>query len=95
MLTSIKNFYEQLVSERLQALLAEGRDDIDEDYLDDIACVALNRLPARYVRHTVDLAFHMNDDEWERVNKEVDDVVLAAIEFTRRRIDARPGSGDY
>jgi len=31
--------------------------------LADVACVALNRLPARYVRHDVDLVFYLTEHE--------------------------------
>jgi hypothetical protein len=33
------------------------------DMLADVACVALNRLPARYVRHDVDLVFYLTEHE--------------------------------
>lgn len=36
--------------------------NVDSDYLSDVACVALNRLPARYIRHEVDMAFYMTQD---------------------------------
>ena len=95
MFSSISNYYERLVFERLQTLLSDDSGSLDREYLDDVACVALNRLPPRYVRHTVDLAFHMNDAEWEALLKQVDDVVQQAIQFTKRRTEERPSSGDY
>ena len=95
MFATITNYYERLVFERLQTLLAEKEGEIDPEYLDDVACVALNRLPPRYVRHTVDLAFHMSDSEWEALLQQVDTVVTEAINFTRRRNDSRPTSGEY
>ena len=35
----------------------------DGELLADVACVALNRLPARYVRHDVDLMFYLTEGE--------------------------------
>ncbi|GAB6043797.1 late competence development ComFB family protein [Endothiovibrio diazotrophicus] len=95
MFSTITNYYERLVFERLHALLKEKEGGIDPEYLDDVACVALNRLPPRYVRHSVDLAFHMSDAEWEALLQEVDAVVTESLEFTKRRHDARPVSGEY
>ena len=95
MFSTITNYYERLVFERLQTLLQEKEGGIDPEYMDDVACVALNRLPPRYVRHTVDLAFHMNDAEWEKLLQEVDKVVTEALAFTKRRVDSRPTSGEY
>lgn len=94
MLSTINNYYEHMVSERIRVLLGESSEPMDSDYLDDIACVALNQLPPRYVRHNVDLAFHMTDSEWEELNRRVDDAVLYAIEFTKRRSNQRP-IGDF
>jgi hypothetical protein len=41
------------------------------DLLADIACVALNKLPARYIRHDVDHAFFMSGDERENHRRRV------------------------
>ena len=94
MFSTINNYYERLVFERLHALMLEKEGSIDQEFLDDVACVALNRLPPRYVRHTVDLAFHMSDAEWEELLKQVDSVVTEALAFTKKRV-GRPSSGEY
>jgi competence protein ComFB len=95
MFSTISNYYERLVFDRLQTLLRDADGKVDPDYMDDVACVALNRLPPRYVRHTVDLAFHMTDSEWEELLRQVDLIVVEAIEFTQRRTGERPTSGEY
>ncbi len=87
---SIHNYYEQRV---LEALLAgpEGLQSSDDDYLSDIACVALNQLPARYVRHNVDLIFYMTPEERERMDEEVARAVRTAIDYVNQhRDDERP-----
>ncbi|MFN9764674.1 MAG: late competence development ComFB family protein, partial [Pseudomonadota bacterium] len=33
------------------------------DLLADVACVALNRLPTRYIRHEVDFVFYLSERE--------------------------------
>ena len=35
----------------------------NDDLLADVACVALNRLPPRYIRHEVDFAFYLSERE--------------------------------
>jgi len=47
----------------------------------DIACVALNRLPPRYIRFEVDMAFFMTPDELVQTNNSVIKAVDEAITF--------------
>lgn len=51
----IRNYYEVLLLEQLKedGLL----DTASEDYLADLCCVALSRLPAKYIRYIVDTVF--------------------------------------
>lgn len=76
---SIHNFYEKLVINRIAEVI--GKDKRDEDYLADIACVALNNLPARYIRHEVDMIFYMPPEDYDQVNEKVEQVVDEAIKF--------------
>ena len=96
MLSSIQNYYERLVMESIQDIL-EGRDGMpdphacDPEYLEDLACVALNRLPPRYVRHSVDLASHLDDEERRLMQERVAEAVGQAIEtIARRRASREP-----
>ena len=41
--------------------------------LADVACVALNRLPARYVRHDVDMVFYLTEQERKVINVSMDE----------------------
>jgi len=86
---SIHNYYEQLVVERIRQNVApqEG----DEDFLQDVACVALNQLPARYVHHNVDLLFYMSGAERARMEQDVENAVAMAVEYvTKHRASKRP-----
>jgi len=69
---SIHNYYEQMVID--QILRSNDRANTDTDFLADVACVALNRLPPRYVRHDVDMTFFLTPDEMETM---IERVVLA------------------
>ncbi|MDZ7803878.1 late competence development ComFB family protein [Thiohalophilus sp.] len=90
---SIHNYYEQLVLDQLLKLTdSELRDESDEsdesdDFLSDIACVALNQLPPRYVRHNVDTAFYMTQEEREAIDQEVDKAVKKAIDYVNKHRD--------
>jgi hypothetical protein len=85
---TIHNYYEKLVSSALLEQLAGIEPVPDQDVIDDITCVALNQLPARYVRHTVDLVFYMPADERAHINGAVNEAVRMAIQFVTEQTDA-------
>ena len=86
--TSLHNYYEQLVVNQVKDL-APQYPLLGDDHLPDVACVALNRLPPRYIRHAVDLAFHMT--ERERLDSEqlLRETVVHAFEFVQARYAMR------
>lgn len=61
----------------------------DEDLLADASCIALNALPAHYVRHAVDLSFHISDIEREKHAKAVSAAVEEALRLVQLRRVAR------
>ncbi|WP_295399180.1 late competence development ComFB family protein [uncultured Thiocystis sp.] len=89
MLSSIGNYFERLVMERLHDTLDENGNPLDAEYAEDLACVALNYLPPRYVRHSVDLASHLSDADQRNLLEEVSDAVNFALATTRRRQKVR------
>ncbi|MBV5309850.1 late competence development ComFB family protein [Chromatium okenii] len=89
MLSSISNYYERLVLERLYDVFKSEHTPLEDDYMDDLACVALNYLPARYVRHCVDFASHLSDSELDDLHIEVADAVSFAMATTQRRTAER------
>lgn len=89
MLSTIENYYERLVVDRIREVFTERDELLDPAYFDDLACVALNYLPPRYVRYSIDLASHMSDEEQASMAQEVADAVSFAIETTRRRQEQR------
>lgn len=78
---SIHNYYENLVFKELNNSTERRKLDVDEDFIEDVACVALNRLPTRYVRHHVDLAFYITAEEHRSINDSVKRAVEDALEF--------------
>jgi hypothetical protein len=84
--TQISNYYEKLVVDEIM-----GRQDIDEndDVLIDIACVALNQLPSRYFRYSVDMAFYLSASENVKMEEDVKKSVDHAITFVREHKNRR------
>ncbi len=82
---TIQNYYERLVIEEIRKRIEEGGTQVDSDYITDIACVALNRLPARYIRHEVDMVFYMTQDELLNTTNEVAHAVKEAFVFVAER----------
>ena len=80
----VHNYYERLVFEEVLRRAAK-RPDLMPDALADIACVALNRLPARYVRHDVDLMFYLTEHERHAIELSL----AAAIDFAFTYVSER------
>lgn len=76
---NIHNYYENLVAESLVKQLTDSAMDIEQ--LSDIACVALNRLPPRYYRHEIDMAFYLSPTEHKEMKDKVDQAVKQAIVY--------------
>ena len=88
---NINNYFEKLVFDVLQVKINDGLLDNDEDYLGDIACVALNQLPSRYVRHNVDMVFYMTSEEREQNQVIVEEAVTMAVDYVNKhRHSERP-----
>ena len=58
---------------------------VTSDLLCDVACVALNRLPPRYIRHEVDFRFYLT----ERERIEIDSAVQEAVSYAFNFVEAR------
>ena len=81
---NIHNYFEKLVFDEIQNKLLKNEINNTEDYLGDIACVALNQLPARYVRHDVDMVFYMTAEERENNIVQVKSAVIMAIDYVQK-----------
>lgn len=76
----IFNYYESLVFGEIDKTLANGDKTYTRDTISDIACVALNQLPSRYIRYNIDLALYMEFDEKIQTEKDVAVSVKKAFE---------------
>ncbi len=73
---SVHNYYERLVINEINEHYSSRFDD--PDVLADMACIALNRIPARYIRYDIDMSFYMSTEEHILVEKTVKKAVRKA-----------------
>ena len=76
--TSVRNYYENMVFNEVTAQMGEKT---SSDKQSDAACIALNHLPPRYIRHEVDMFFYLSPQEREEIIEKVRIAVSNAIEF--------------
>lgn len=57
--------------------------------LADVACVALNRLPPRYIRHEVDFVFYLSERERGENERHLNEAVDYAFGFVQARTAMR------
>ena len=90
---NINNYFEKLVIDVIQEKLQSNQLEHDDDFLADIACVALNQLPSRYVRHNVDMVFYMTLEEREQNKIIVENAVEMAVDYVKQHLhDERPST---
>jgi Late competence development protein ComFB len=88
--TSVRNHNERSVydavlrqAERYPALAQ------DAGLLADVACVALNRLAPRYIRHQVDFLFYLSERERAESERQMQESVEYAFGFVQARTAMR------
>lgn len=88
--SSVRNHNERAVQEAVlkQALAYPGIGH-NTELLADVACVALNRLPPRYIRHEVDFAFYLSERERTEADTQVQEAVDFAFGFVQARTAMR------
>lgn len=82
-LDSVHNYYEHMVIAEIQKQL--GSKAASSDFIADIACVALNHLPPRYIRYDVDMAFYLSPKESMEMEEKVTNAVREAVAFVESR----------
>lgn len=88
--TSVRNHNERAVFDAVLEQAARhpglaGRPEL----LADVACVALNRLPPRYIRHEVDFAFYLSERERGQSDRHLAEAVDYAFGFVQARTAMR------
>jgi hypothetical protein len=80
----LHNYYERLVVQEVHDQ-SERVQQGDRDFLADVACVALNRLPPRYIRHDVDMTFFMSPQDMMEIERKVSQAVTDALHYVESR----------
>jgi len=84
--SSVYNTHEKTIFEAVAAAAPRypGIAD-DAGLLADVACVALNRMPPHYIRHSTDLAFFTTEKERQAVLRNVAESVDFAFGYVQAR----------
>lgn len=84
--SSVRNYYEHVVFQQVaQKAATQAGSDTSPDVLLDVACVALNRLPARYIRHDADFYFFLTEQE----RADNDDAIAEAVDYAFGFVQSR------
>jgi len=82
----VHNYYERLVFEEVaRRAQAEEFSGFSSEMLADVACLALNRLPPRYVRHDVDMMFYLTEPERQAMEQALEEVLKFSFDLVRER----------
>ncbi|PND37323.1 hypothetical protein C1O66_07115 [Paucibacter aquatile] len=88
--SSLYNHHEREVTAAVMALAHKYPSiEADSDLLCDVACVALNRLPPRYIRHAVDFLFYLTENERREIDAAIEEAVDYAFNFVQARTALR------
>lgn len=84
--SSVYNTHEKAVFEAVAAAAPRypGVAD-DAGLLADVACVALNRMPPQYIRHSADLAFFTTEKERQATRRNIEESVDFAYGYVQAR----------
>jgi len=77
---AIYNYHENLVFDAISHEVEKSNRTYSQNEIEDIACIALNALPSRYVRHAVDTVYFQSDDQRISMDRRILDAVKSAID---------------
>lgn len=75
-LETVHNHYERKVFEEINDNYIDK--NLPDTQLADLACIALNRIPPRYIRHDIDMSFYMSSEEYNEIESRVSVAVKMA-----------------
>ena len=85
--TSIHNYYEHLVTDYMTSKVIPDHPDKSTDFFLDVACYALTKLPARYMRHEIDMAFYLDSSDRAQMAEEVQQAVTQALDYIEKNFE--------
>lgn len=78
---SVQNIYETLIYNEIKKITNDTPESEDSDFLEDIACVALNKCPSHYIRYAVDEGFYRTASEQIQMRDNVKKAVEEAYKI--------------
>lgn len=87
--SSLYNHHEREVFNAVATVAPQFPAISSGDLLVDVACVALNRLPPRYIRHEVDFSFYLTEHERLEIDAAISEAVTYAFNFVQARTALR------
>jgi hypothetical protein len=88
--TSVRNHNERAVYDAVLRLAPQYPGlNSDPELLADVACVALNRIAPRYIRHEVDYVFYLSERERGDSERQFAEAVEYAFGFVQARTAMR------
>ena len=88
----VHNFYERVVFEEVARRSVAEYAHFTPEMLCDVACVTLNQLPVRYVRHDVDLMFYLSQQERLDDAKALEEALKFAFALVQQRAAKNRGA---
>lgn len=80
---TVHNYYEKQVFDEILIQASKLEQPLPSDSLEDAACLALNKLPPRYVRYEVDTTFFLSSEERAAISGEVSRLVAEALAYVK------------
>lgn len=81
-LESVHNYYEKKVFDEINDNYLNA--GLNENQLADMACIALNRIPPKYIRYDIDMSFYMSGEEHNEVQEKVKHAVKKAYKKIKK-----------
>ncbi len=81
----ISNYYEHLVTDQLWKMIEDNAEPLTQTFIEDVACLALNKLPPSYVRSRVDKAASLTVKDSQEMSEAVAKAIAESIELVRQR----------
>ncbi|PLA73774.1 competence protein ComFB [Hydrogenovibrio sp. SC-1] len=81
-LETVHNYYERPIFNYIQEHYYDC--GLTENQLADMACIALNRIPPRYIRYDIDMSFYMSAAEHLEIEERVKKAVAKAYKKVKK-----------
>jgi len=81
----VVNYYERLVIDHLWQMKQTSTESFSQDFLEDVACLALNSLPTCYVRSMIDKSANMTESDHKKMQVASERAIAQAMVQVRLR----------